>query len=148
MFTTLDDPTACVKWELVGDHDTARSPLVYRRAMSDRHKSLGELVRGLRKSAGLTQSELADAIGIARSTLATIETGADLPGRETLLALADYFQISVDQLRSRPNGQRRPRQGEVVNDPDELAWLNLWRTLTHEQRIFALRLLNPTTNRR
>lgn len=40
----------------------------------------------------------ADAIGISRSTLANIESGGDLPGRETLKAIADYYQVSVDFL--------------------------------------------------
>lgn len=110
------------------------------------HLTLGQLVRELRKRAELTQQELAAEIGIARSTLASIETGSDLPGRETLLALADFFQVPVDQLRSRTGRERRPSEGELVKDPDELALLRYWRGLTDDQKVLVTKLLTP--NRR
>jgi len=60
--------------------------------------ALGKVVKGLRKKKGITQAEAAEGIGIARPTLTNIERGRDPPGRETLIALAAYYETSLDDL--------------------------------------------------
>jgi len=95
--------------------------------------SLGSLIKTLRRGHGLTQVDLAEAIGVVRSTIAGIEGGHYMPGRETLNALADFFKVPLDDLR-KVVAPRQIVQGELVNDPDELAWLNLWRRLSDAQR--------------
>jgi transcriptional regulator with XRE-family HTH domain len=145
-----DTPTLIVKGESVGGRvgqtDTSHYRFAYYLAMTG-HQSLGELVRDLRKRAELTQMELATEIGIARSTLASIETGSDLPGRETLMALADFFKVPLDNFRTRTAGNRQPRRREVVEDPDELALLSFWRSLSKEQRVMVTRLMDPAIRR-
>lgn len=44
-------------------------------------------IKGLRKAAGMTQKELADAIGIDRSSIGKYETGTQ-PSSEVLMKLA------------------------------------------------------------
>lgn len=95
---------------------------------------LGTIVRALRKERGLTQADLAAAIGIARSTIAGIERGHYMPGRESLIALADFFRVPVEELGHGVARPRPPRDSEVVDDPNELAWLRFWRALTLDQR--------------
>ncbi|QNT79404.1 helix-turn-helix protein [Entomobacter blattae] len=58
----------------------------------------GERIRSLRKESGMTQVELATEIGISRSHLTKIETGADLPSREILMAVSTYFNVSLDWI--------------------------------------------------
>lgn len=48
----------------------------------------------------MTQADAAAAIGISRSHLASIERGHDLPGRETLVAFAQYYKVPLDLLAS------------------------------------------------
>jgi DNA-binding XRE family transcriptional regulator len=58
------------------------------RAVSARgRESVGARIRELRKSAGLTQEQLATKAGIGRVTLVRIEKGEQSPRYETLLAL-------------------------------------------------------------
>lgn len=59
---------------------------------------LSERAARLRLEKHVSQSEAADAIGISRTFLAGIETNKDMPGRETLIAMADYYGVSVDWL--------------------------------------------------
>ncbi|MGI4794380.1 MAG: helix-turn-helix domain-containing protein, partial [Janthinobacterium lividum] len=62
---------------------------------------IGHKLRTARRGRKLTQMEVAVAVGVGRSTIAGIEKGHDLPGRETLVALAEYFDMPLDWLMSR-----------------------------------------------
>ena len=54
----------------------------------------------LRKMRGVSQEELADKIGVTRQTLSKYETGESLPDIERCRAIADFFEISMDDLVS------------------------------------------------
>lgn len=55
----------------------------------------------LRKEKKVTQSELADILGIARTTYANYEQGTREPDNTTLNKLADFFEVSTDYLLGR-----------------------------------------------
>jgi DNA-binding XRE family transcriptional regulator len=59
---------------------------------------VGHRIRELRRQKALTQAVLAAVVGVSRSTLASVETGQDQPGRDLLLRLSAYFGVSVDSL--------------------------------------------------
>lgn len=61
---------------------------------------LGDKVKKLRKNARLTQQQLADTIGVSRSTIGMLEKNLQGVGNETLLKLADFFGVTVDFLLS------------------------------------------------
>jgi len=63
---------------------------------------VGWKLREARRAARLTQAAVARVLGISRSTLASIESGHDLPGRDLLLKLAPFFGTSVDELLAAP----------------------------------------------
>lgn len=60
--------------------------------------SFGKILRNLRKSNNLTQNQLAQALGLAFSTISMYERGDRQPDFETLEAIADYFNVSMDYL--------------------------------------------------
>lgn len=62
---------------------------------------LADKLSCLRKSRGLTQEELALEIFVSRSMIAKYETGKAYPTNEILQKIADYFEISVDELVQR-----------------------------------------------
>lgn len=62
------------------------------------NKQIGALIRTMRKSRGMTQAELATAIGKAASAVAMYERGEREPGFETLEALADVFNVPLNSL--------------------------------------------------
>ena len=52
----------------------------------------------LRKERKLTQIELAEAVGYSDKTVSKWETGESVPNVETLVALADFYGVSLDVL--------------------------------------------------
>lgn len=62
-------------------------------------------IRELRKAKKVTMKELGNMIGVAESTMSLYETGKRKPDPETLSRLADYFNVSVDYLLGRDEGQ-------------------------------------------
>ena len=57
-------------------------------------------LKKLRTENGLSQEALADAVHISRSAIAKYENGNGNPSEDTLKALAVYFGVEVDELRS------------------------------------------------
>ena len=64
------------------------------------HK-VGEIIQELRKDRYLRQEDLANAIGITRGALSNYELGSREPSIDILWKLADYFEISIDELVGR-----------------------------------------------
>lgn len=58
-------------------------------------------LRSLRKKAGLTQLQLQLATGIDQALLSKFESGSRVPPTETLIALADFYNVSVDYILCR-----------------------------------------------
>ena len=61
-------------------------------------KTLGENIKELRKSSGLTQQSFADAMGVSFQAVSNWERGIAPPDLANTLAIASYFGILVDDL--------------------------------------------------
>ncbi len=61
----------------------------------------GEQLRQLRKSKKITQGALAELLQVTQQAVGKWETGKSFPDRETLLYLADFFEVSLDSLLGR-----------------------------------------------
>ena len=59
---------------------------------------IGERLRILRKNKNITQTQLADILGVKKSTVSLYETGKSDPADEFKIAIARYFNISLDYL--------------------------------------------------
>ncbi|WP_295218303.1 helix-turn-helix transcriptional regulator [Ruminococcus sp.] len=57
-----------------------------------------EKLRNLRMEKGLSQEELAGIFDVSRQTVSKWEAGASLPEVDKLIALSDYFQVTIDYL--------------------------------------------------
>jgi putative transcriptional regulator len=55
-------------------------------------------VRELRGTASLSQAELASALGVSRQTINSIETGRYLPSLPLAMAIARFFQATVEDV--------------------------------------------------
>lgn len=55
----------------------------------------------LRTSTGLTQAEMAQKLGISKSTISMYENGNREPDFETLEMIADFFNVDIDYLLGR-----------------------------------------------
>jgi len=60
-------------------------------------------VRELREKTGLSQGQLAAAVDVSRQTINSIEMERYTPSLPLALALARYFEISVEQLFTEGN---------------------------------------------
>ncbi len=58
----------------------------------------GEKLQTLRRAKGLSQEQLAEALGVTRQAVSKWELNASLPDVEKLLVLSDLFQVSTDYL--------------------------------------------------
>ena len=55
-------------------------------------------VRSLRTARALSQAQLADALGVSRQTVNSIETGRYTPSLPLAIALARLFEIPVEEM--------------------------------------------------
>lgn len=60
-----------------------------------------QIAKDLREEAGLSQNALGLKLGISSSGIAHLELGERQPGSVTLLAYANFFGVSVDELLGR-----------------------------------------------
>lgn len=59
---------------------------------------VGRQIAALRKSAGLTQTDLARLIHVSPSTVGMYEQGRRLPATPTLMMLSQVFDVTIDYL--------------------------------------------------
>lgn len=65
---------------------------------SDIMETISTRIVSLRKDAGLSQQRLADDLNLSRRAISLWETGRRTPDVQSVLLLADYFQVSLDYL--------------------------------------------------
>lgn len=58
----------------------------------------GEKIRALRLEKGLTQTQLADKIGLVKGSISAYEQGKKYPSVEVLIKLCSVFDVSSDYL--------------------------------------------------
>lgn len=75
-----------------------------------------ERVKELREDMALSQSMLGRKIGVKQSAVGMWESGRSMPEINTLIALADYFNVSVDYLLGRD--EPAPAPSEDVKQED------------------------------
>ena len=63
-------------------------------------QNLYNRIAGLRAAKGLSQQQLADAIGVSRKTISTVETSRFTPSVVIALQMARYFEVPVEQIFS------------------------------------------------
>lgn len=72
-----------------------------------------EKLKKLRTENGLTQEALADAVHISRSAIAKYENGNGNPSKETLIALAVYFGVEVNDLKDDNETKRKINKATI-----------------------------------
>lgn len=59
---------------------------------------LNEKITIIRKMNNLTQEEFAEELGVSRQAISKWETGSSVPDVQMLLRVADYYNLTLDQL--------------------------------------------------
>lgn len=76
-----------------------------------------ERLKELREDRGLTQDQLASELNVSRSQISNYETGKFEPDIETLIFLADFFNVSLDYLLCRT---KKMYNTSVIMNKDKL----------------------------
>ena len=79
--------------------------------------TLGERLTALRKGAGLSQEQMAAELNVSRQAISKWETDQSAPELEKLMALAELFSVSTDELLGRKVPQKET-QPETAKKPD------------------------------
>ena len=69
---------------------------------------VAERIKQLRVAAGLSQKSAAEAVGMSEQMWQQYEYGTRTPGFEKLIALADFFNVSLDYLAGRSENPDKP----------------------------------------
>ena len=72
---------------------------------------IGKNLQKLRKQKSLTQEALAEAVGVARQTIAKWEAGESTPDLEISGRLASALEVTLDDLVNAPEGELDSRPG-------------------------------------
>ncbi len=71
------------------------------------------ILKTLRTANGYTQEELAVRLNVSRSSLRMYESGAREPDFETLIKIADFFNVTTDYLIGRSNKNIYPPEYHI-----------------------------------
>jgi len=76
-------------------------------------------IRELRLEREMTQEDVGNIVGKAKSAISNWEQGIREPDNETLMILAEYFSVTIDWLLGRSDY----RQGRIVTNGELLSFL-------------------------
>ena len=79
-----------------------------------------ERIKQLRKKKGISQSELAEVIGVKNNTVSTWERGTRKPDFEALNLLSDYFEVSFEYILG-SSDKEEARVNPTQDELDQLA---------------------------
>ena len=96
-----------------------------------------EILVKLRHEHKMTQQELADKIGVSRGTIGMYEIGKRDPDTETLIKIANVFNVTTDQLLGRTDTPSPvDKITDSVSDDPELA--KFWDELKEREDLQLL----------
>lgn len=96
---------------------------------------IGNKIKEYRKLKGLTQKELAKAVGMGDTTIANYEKGLRTPKKNTLFKLANAFDISIDDLFPPIESAKTKHNVTKVNfDPRQAILLSNYNKLNDNRK--------------
>ncbi len=98
----------------------------------------------LRINANLTQEELAKKISLSRDTYKNYEQGRTEPNIQTLITIADYYNVSLDYLCERQN--KNLLFIDSLSD-NKKSLINMIKDLNEEETLIAIGWIARLTNK-
>ena len=92
---------------------------------------LRENIKLLRTQKGISQEQLANHLNVVRQTVSKWEQGKSVPDADLLIAMADYFGVSVAELLG---SKLERKQGEPSEIAEALARINAQLAATEQRR--------------
>ena len=77
---------------------------------------LNENIMALRRAKGITQEELATALGVSNQAVSKWESAQTCPDISLLSVIADYFEVSIDELMGHDTPIKREKSKDDTNE--------------------------------
>lgn len=108
--------------------------------------NFAKTLKQLRKENNLTYNELADNIGYSKAIIGFWENEQKQPTLQALIALSNYFNVSIDYLsgREEEDGRIIIKEQELPNDEKNL--LNNYRHLPNELKTMTQEYVKTLNN--
>lgn len=90
-------------------------------------------VKELRSSENLTQSQLGKLVGLSKQTINDMEHGRSTTTAVKLLAIANYFDVSVDYLLGRTETKNRSKISHCLSE-EQQQLLNVYNLLNQKNK--------------
>ena len=97
-------------------------------------QNFGTTLKDLRTQSDLTQQQLADLLGITKSTVSYYEKGDRTPSPEILIQLASIFHVSTDYLLGIEKTSYLDTQGLTEDDVRILRYLKEYLHIKNEKK--------------
>ena len=92
-------------------------------------------LKTLRELSGVTQKQLAEAVGVSQQSINKYENHDIEPDIHILSKLADFFNTSIDYLVGHTEERRRIKHTEPFHlNREETAMMTRFRSLTKEEK--------------
>ncbi len=98
-------------------------------------KKFGTFLKELRKEKGLTQEQLSEYLGVSNRSVSRWETGTNMPDIDLVIELADYFDVSIEELLE---GERK---AESMDEKTKESLLKV-ADYGNEERLLLIKRLN------
>lgn len=72
------------------------------------YASIGQKVKQIRLSKGITQEQLAEAVGVGVTHISHLETGSGTVSLKVFLAIVNYLECSADEILCKEISTARP----------------------------------------
>lgn len=99
---------------------------------------LGQKIKYLRKKNHYTQEQVAESLGVLRSTYSHYETERIRPTVQTLQKLSRLYQVSMEELL---NEECTPQKASELYDEDLITLLHLYGRLDGKRKEEFLRIV-------
>lgn len=86
-------------------------------------KNFGDKIKSLRKKINLTQEELAERLNVSFQTISKWETNASLPDITMFPILANFFNVTTDELLGVDLAKKQAKIDEIIEEYNRLSTL-------------------------
>lgn len=97
------------------------------------NKYISVRLKELRTTSNLSQSELGEAVGFTKQAISDIENGRRSTSAEKLVAIADYFDVSIDYLLGRNDKKNSTNISHCLTD-EQQQLLNVYNLLNQKNK--------------
>lgn len=109
----------------------------------NKKETFGQRLANLRKSRGLTQTDLGKLIGVSQRVIGYYETETERPPADKLIPLAEALKISIDELL----GYKPLKNEPLIKNRNLLRRLKEFDQLSRQDQKVILRYIDAIINK-